>query len=265
MTIRTLVHRCVFLASRIGPVRSVLTTMYELAYRNDPFALCHPFDVKHQIDASGCRPGSLLHSGQRADRHVTGYAGSQPSTVERIAAEIGHPQDYTFIDIGCGKGRVLAIASNLGFRRVIGVEMSPELCRAATENSEGFARSNPGGTGIEVVQGNAAEYAMPDGNLLVFLYNPFGAQVMVSFRKTLEAAREVRGRDIVVAYVQPTYGDILDGMDGFRCTVAEWVPVTDEEKAFSRYDRYRVAIWRNTDFVAGEKGRLPTAAVGWAG
>ncbi len=264
MDARALVHKGVFLASRIGPVRSALTRLYELAYRNDPFALRHPFDVEHRIDASGCRPGSLLHSGQRADRHVTGYAGSQPSTVERIVREIDQPRDYAFIDVGCGKGRVLAIASRLGFRRVIGIEMSPELCRAAVENSQRLAQSSPGGTGIEVVQKNAADYAMPGGNLLVFLYNPFGAEVMASFRRTLEAARRTERRDIVIAYVQPTHGDILDGMDGFCCTVAEWVPVAEQELPFSRYERYRVAVWRNADFVTAPSGASPNAAAGWA-
>lgn len=138
MSARMLVHKGVFTISKLPLVRYGLTKLYDLAHRKDPFMLRHPVDVEYQIETSGCRPGSLLHSGDGADRHVTGYAGSQPSTVLRVVNEIEQPREYIFIDIGCGKGRVLAIASKLGFRRVIGIEMSPELCRVAVENSENW-------------------------------------------------------------------------------------------------------------------------------
>jgi len=43
-------------------------------------------------------------------------------------------RDFTFIDLGSGKGRVLLMASDYPFKRIIGVEFMPELHRAAQEN-----------------------------------------------------------------------------------------------------------------------------------
>src|SRR5713101_6823082 len=41
---------------------------------------------------------------------------------------------FTFVDIGCGKGRILLSALALPFRRIVGVEFSPVLCRIAEKN-----------------------------------------------------------------------------------------------------------------------------------
>ena len=43
-------------------------------------------------------------------------------------------RDFTFIDLGCGKGRVLLMASDYPFKKIIGVEFMPELHRAAQKN-----------------------------------------------------------------------------------------------------------------------------------
>ena len=43
-------------------------------------------------------------------------------------------QEFTFIDIGSGKGRVLMMAADYPFRRILGIELLPDLHRAAQEN-----------------------------------------------------------------------------------------------------------------------------------
>ena len=53
---------------------------------------------------------------------------------ERIAAlRIDFPQ-YTFIDLGCGKGCMLLIAAQFPFRQVRGVEFAPALQAIAEKN-----------------------------------------------------------------------------------------------------------------------------------
>jgi SAM-dependent methyltransferase len=44
------------------------------------------------------------------------------------------PDRDVFVDVGCGKGRVLVMAAQFPFRRVIGVEVSPTLAAAAAAN-----------------------------------------------------------------------------------------------------------------------------------
>jgi SAM-dependent methyltransferase len=38
------------------------------------------------------------------------------------------PEQFCFLDIGCGKGRALIIATEYGFKDLIGVDYSAKLC-----------------------------------------------------------------------------------------------------------------------------------------
>ncbi len=44
------------------------------------------------------------------------------------------PANSVLVDLGCGKGRVLLLASHWGFREVRGVEFAQELCEIAKKN-----------------------------------------------------------------------------------------------------------------------------------
>src|SRR5215469_11602963 len=71
------------------------------------------------------------------------FIGLLNSSYQPIEPDIFHemlsavPADfrhYTFIDIGSGKGRALLLASESRFRRIIGIELLPELNRIAQAN-----------------------------------------------------------------------------------------------------------------------------------
>ena len=61
------------------------------------------------------------------------YQPTSPKIATAILSrlELDYPQ-YTFIDFGSGKGRVLLIASGFPFKAVIGVEFAEELHRVAS-------------------------------------------------------------------------------------------------------------------------------------
>jgi len=76
----------------------------------------------------------------------------------------------SFVDLGCGKGRVLTAASFLGFSRVVGVEIDAELCVAAERNR--------GSRRYEVVCADACKYVAPADTSVLFLGNPFVGSVL---------------------------------------------------------------------------------------
>jgi SAM-dependent methyltransferase len=112
----------------------------------------------------------------------------------------------TFVDLGCGKGRALLIAAQLGFRQVVGVEFAGELVRTAEQNLTKLKVTN----GV-VIHGDAAEYTLPPGNLLIYFNNPFGDEIMRRVLKNL-GGRILHGPigDIYVAYARPTCAALLD-------------------------------------------------------
>lgn len=83
--------------------------------------------------------------------------------------------DYTFVDLGCGKGRTLLLAGKYGFHKAVGVEFALELASIADNNLRNSAVNFPGGAAI--VHQDASSFAFPEGPMVVYLYNPFGAKV----------------------------------------------------------------------------------------
>ena len=55
-------------------------------------------------------------------------AAIEPARFRKVLASLQIAfHDYTFIDFGSGKGRALLLASEFPFKRIIGLEFSPEL------------------------------------------------------------------------------------------------------------------------------------------
>jgi len=112
------------------------------------------------------------------------------------------PQDFTFVDIGCGKGRTLLVASKLGFRQVIGVEFAHELAEIARTNlaKMGFANA-------VVLDLDAADFQFPHTDMVVYFYNPFSIEVM---RKVLANLRRSSAKRLYIIYRVPECADLLD-------------------------------------------------------
>ena len=102
------------------------------------------------------------------------------------------PPNPVLLDMGSGKGRVLMVAAQNGFRVARGVEITPELNVIARGNVARFAHHFPGGqTPIDVIQADILRYPIrPDENVF-FLFNPFPPavfeQVLVNIAGSLAA------------------------------------------------------------------------------
>src|SRR5262249_1769176 len=88
-----------------------------------------------------------------------------------------HFDDYTFIDLGSGKGATLLYASEYPFRRIVGVEFARELHDIARRNIVAYKSSTQRCRVIEAIHADAAEFQFPSGPLVIFANNPFGPAV----------------------------------------------------------------------------------------
>jgi SAM-dependent methyltransferase len=105
--------------------------------------------------------------------------------------------EFSFVDVGSGKGKVLLLASRFPFFRVIGIEFARGLHDIAARNVRAFSRSRKA-CPIELVWGDALSCELPTGPTMYFLFNPFDAAVTERFLDRLEA--HSRGRRTVVVY-----------------------------------------------------------------
>lgn len=120
--------------------------------------------------------------------------------------------DYTFIDIGSGKGRVLFVAAEFAFRKVIGIEFDTSIHRYALANIQRFRHWRQRCPSIESINANAMDFEFPGENLVLYLCNPFGPEIMSRMLRNLERSFEQKPRHIVIVMLWPERARLVAGM-----------------------------------------------------
>jgi SAM-dependent methyltransferase len=108
---------------------------------------------------------------------------------------------FSFVDLGCGKGRVLLVASEYPFRKALGVDISAELTEIARRNADLYRPRARRCEDIEVRHGDATLVDFPDGNILLHLYHPFEPAVTAAVLRRLEQSVKAKPRRVEVAYL----------------------------------------------------------------
>jgi hypothetical protein len=111
-------------------------------------------------------------------------------------------EDSVFVDIGCGKGRALLVAAAMGFRKAIGLEFSPVLCRAAREN---VSRYRPRSTlrPIEIHAVDASRHAYVGDETVFYMNNPFDGLIVEQCLLNIEISIREKPRRVWLVYMNP--------------------------------------------------------------
>jgi SAM-dependent methyltransferase len=147
-----------------------------------------------------------------ASRNAIGiaYIPSPPSVPATIVKDLGLRYDeYSFIDLGSGMGRVVFAAAEFPFRKVVGVEVSDELHQIAERNLAKVSGTLKAAA-VELICQDAGEYTFPPGNCVVYLYNPFRETVMQPVLKNLERCYAKGPAQLYIIYYNPVLGAMLD-------------------------------------------------------
>lgn len=196
----------------------------------------HPFDSRYGVDTGGLIWGQELRSGEKGEYWATGYYGISPSFFEQALDRLGLEwPKYTFLDVGCGKGRALMLALRYPFRRIVGVELSPELVRVANNNLGCFQAEWRKDVSATAFAGDATRFDLPGGPLLVYLYHPFAAPVMREFLKHLETSLGREPRAVYVMYVNPELDRLLERTPFLEKMTRDCLPMTEEDIAADRF------------------------------
>jgi SAM-dependent methyltransferase len=173
-----------------------------LAYRVKMLTTDRLMDMKMGVSTS--------YIFQQADPVAALHASpSQPVAFQEISLSLkALPRDRPaqFVDIGCGVGRACFFAAYYGeFSNVIGMDFNAALIDLARENSSRFDNRNSATLDFQV--GDAREYRLPDSRCVVFLYNPFDANVL---RQFLEKNRDhFQRRNSILIYVNDVHRGVM--------------------------------------------------------
>jgi SAM-dependent methyltransferase len=110
---------------------------------------------------------------------------------------------FTFVDIGSGKGRALLLASEYPFRRIVGVEIVPELNSVAEENIRKRNEQAPTSSPIETWLGDACDFPLPNEPLVLYLFNPLPQAALAVLVARIEASLRQSPRALYAIYHNP--------------------------------------------------------------
>jgi SAM-dependent methyltransferase len=112
-------------------------------------------------------------------------------------------RDFTFVDLGSGKGRTLLMASDYPFRRIVGVELLPSLHQIAQQNLRQYKSESQKCFALESICGDATAFPFPDDPLVIYLFNPFPESGMREVVANLEQSLRAHPRPAYVLYHNP--------------------------------------------------------------
>jgi hypothetical protein len=134
---------------------------------------------------------------------------------------------FTFIDLGSGKGRTLLMASDYPFHRIVGVELLPELNRAACENLKNYCKPSQKCFQLESICADARDFEFPADPIVLYLFNPLPESGLIDVIRNLEKSLRDRPRSIFVLYHNPLLEQVLS-----RSTLLKKIAGTQQYSVF---------------------------------
>jgi SAM-dependent methyltransferase len=194
----------------------------------------HPFDLRHGTDTGGYVLSTSLDSASLATAYSNVYFAISPSSLAQAISALPGPLDkFTFLDLGCGKGRALMVAAEFPLHRILGVEISSELCAIAQANVD---RNPDWAARISILNQDAATVTYPDTPLVIFLYHPFFAPILRRVLANLERELRRAPRETWLLYADnPRFTEVLDRFPFLREISETAYPLTPEDTAAHRF------------------------------
>ena len=171
-----------------------------LAYRPERDS---SFDRRFVTDTGGSVAPADLGIADAATRDQAILYLPSPARVTRWMLDnlgIDHRR-YSFVDLGCGKGRVLLVASEYPFQQIVGVEISERLAAIARDNIARYRPRRRQCWSVTVDTSDATSFEFPLTPLLVHFYHPFEPALTAAVLTRLEESALRAPRPIVIAYL----------------------------------------------------------------
>ena len=148
--------------------------------------------------------GRSLRARVRTSQAGTGSYDYMPTGISGLRDIEKHfipAPSEVLVDIGCGKGRVIAWWLSRGYaNRIIGIEQDEELARFARR---AFSRYG----NVTVIHGDALEILPSDGDVF-FMFNPFDDHATWKLKKKLAALAKAKD-NLLLIYYNPVHAEVF--------------------------------------------------------
>jgi precorrin-6B methylase 2 len=205
--------------------------------------LAHPHDElcdrRLGIRTVGWRPEV---GDETADDARSQYLPTAYSVLYRILRRVGVGPNDVFVDLGAGMGRAVFVASAMGARQAIGVEIDEELVASAKAN---LARSRLAARQIDFIQAGADTYPQDDSTV-IFMYHAFGKGTMRAVAEQIRRGLKKNPRNLRIAYLNPQFASTLDEVPCLE-RFDHWADALEDNRLLARWQRAggtRASFWR---------------------
>jgi SAM-dependent methyltransferase len=140
--------------------------------------------------------------------HATIYMPVSYDVLELFFIEAKIASFNHFLDIGCGKGRVMCVAAHFAIKKISGLELSKDLYVEAKKNiditKKQFPRIN-----IEISNNDAFYFEIDDDVDCIFMFNPFDETIMNGVMENIETSIQNNPRVMTIIYINPLEKHVL--------------------------------------------------------
>ncbi len=176
------------------------------------------FDRSRRIRTSG--NVSLASAGILAAQHRDSefYMPARPRHIRQALRAVPRHDlsRFTYVDLGSGKGRTLFVAAEFPFRGITGVELSRSLHEQALANLRRFRLWKQRCRCLESIHANASDFAFPETDLVLYMFNPFGRSTMQQVLRHLSESLRNNPRHAIVILLWPRAGDLVAAVEGMH-------------------------------------------------
>jgi SAM-dependent methyltransferase len=165
------------------------------------------YDWDYRVDTTSATVGwrdrllGLLHSP---------YQPTEPALFHEMLSSLHlDHREFTFIDLGSGKGRALLMAAEYPFRRILGVELLPQLNRIAQENLRKYKSGKQKSFNLKAACGDACTFVFPPEPTVLYLFNPLPESGLKQVLGNLEQSLDECSRQVYVLYHDPLLEHVL--------------------------------------------------------
>ena len=189
-------------------------------------------DNRRDMRICGEKLGVFVPSPFGEDVGATGCQSAPYRGLDKILKDLVLTDRDSFIDIGCGKGRVISYMVSRGFPcRISGIEINPEVAEVARRWTSRYP-------GVEIIEGDAFGLDYNDYTVL-FMYRPMET---FTFKMFIELLESTLTHDIRLYYY-------VDGQSGYYLNDRPgWTLLTRQEMFFVRgfsihKEPQRYSVW----------------------
>jgi cyclopropane fatty-acyl-phospholipid synthase-like methyltransferase len=168
------------------------------------------------------------------DEHIY-YGTNSYSTTRHVLKSLDLDSGDVFVDLGCGKGRVVCIAAQLAMQEVIGVDDDENMCAIARSNAQ---RMKGRRTPIRIEQVQAQNFDYTIGSVF-YMFNPFGPKTLALLLGRMKEGLTLRPRPIRIVYSTPAEENLLRE-SGWLNEYARW------SKDTHPFIDDTISFWSNT-------------------